>query len=192
MVTHPARCRTCFLGRSLLRGPPRQVQKRFSAGKGGKGGGGGGGPPQYGQQYAAPAMGWGGQQQQQWGQWQGQGQWGAQPGGGGGYGMPGMWGPPGGYAPQQQQQQQWGGYAPQQQATPQPSADRNKLFVGNIPLGLTKEELKAVFEPMGELSEEPHILPPKGTRGTGCGFVRYTHVSLAPDPELCLTPGPAR
>jgi CUG-BP- and ETR3-like factor len=45
--------------------------------------------------------------------------------------------------------------------------------VGSLPVGLTPEELRVLFAPFGELADV-HVLPPKGTRGQGCAFVKYS------------------
>ena len=53
--------------------------------------------------------------------------------------------------------------------------DSAKLFVGSLPIGVSNEELAAIFAPFGELNPQDgvHVLPPKGTRGQGCGFVKF-------------------
>lgn len=68
-----------------------------------------------------------------------------------------------------------------QQQVQQPRAARGrdtsgtKLFVGNLNPAVTQADLIAVFSPYGALlaGDEVHVLPPKGTRGNGCAFVKY-------------------
>jgi RNA recognition motif-containing protein len=87
--------------------------------------------------------------------------------------------PYGGMPPEYGQYPGYGSMPMYSQPAPAPTAavtDPCKLFVGNLPIGITNQELRLTFEKFGELSEEPHVLPPKGTRGTGCAFVRFqTH-----------------
>eukprot|EP00906_Rhabdomonas_costata_P033828 RCo047642 len=47
-----------------------------------------------------------------------------------------------------------------------------KVFVGDLPPDLYEEDLKALFQSYTDLNEV-HLLPPKGTSGNRCGFVRF-------------------
>jgi len=57
------------------------------------------------------------------------------------------------------------------------ATDSKKLFVGSLPASVTDVELRTIFAPHGamEPGDEVHILPPRGTRGMGCGFVKFVN-----------------
>lgn len=78
-----------------------------------------------------------------------------------------------------------GGYGAPQGGPPNTNPvigkETTKLFVGSLPVGVTPQELMSIFAPYGDLVPEDgvHVLPPKGSRGHGCGFIKFTSAEAA-------------
>lgn len=56
---------------------------------------------------------------------------------------------------------------------------KNKLYVGNIPYRMTSDDLKAAFEPVGEVVEAIVISDKMSGRSKGFGFVTMVDDAVA-------------
>ena len=54
-----------------------------------------------------------------------------------------------------------------------------KIYVGNLPFGVTQEQLKKLFEPFGDIEEAVVISDKFSGRSKGFGFVTFTDKKAA-------------
>ena len=58
-------------------------------------------------------------------------------------------------------------------------AQQNKLYVGNLPFSVDEAQLRALFEPYGEISELALIMDRDTGRPKGFGFITFANQAAA-------------